>query len=51
MPAASASREIRPPLTAERLRELIRYEPETGEFFWSISRGAGVREPSQAPSH
>lgn len=26
-------------LTAEQLRELLRYEPETGEFFWVKSRG------------
>lgn len=40
-------------LTAERLRELLSYEPETGEFRWRVGRGgtavaggrAGYTEP------
>lgn len=26
-------------LTAERLREVVRYEPETGDFYWLVQRG------------
>jgi hypothetical protein len=27
------------PITAERLRDLLAYNPETGEFAWRVSRG------------
>jgi hypothetical protein len=30
-------------LTAERLRELLVYTPETGEFHWAVSKGAARR--------
>lgn len=29
-------------LTAERAHELLRYEPETGQFYWRVARG-GIR--------
>jgi hypothetical protein len=35
------------PLTHERLKELLRYEPLTGEFFW-IARGPGRRLAGRA---
>ena len=35
---------MKKPLTAERLREVVRYEPETGIFYWRI-QGAYRRNP------
>lgn len=34
-------------LTAERARELLRYEPETGRFFWRVDRGTKVKAGSE----
>jgi hypothetical protein len=31
-------------ITAERLRELLRYEPETGRFFWLERSGRGIKK-------
>ena len=44
-----AARRKAPPLTSVRLRELLRYDPLTGEFFWLVDRGrsrAGERAGS-----
>ena len=35
-------------LTVERLRELLDYNAETGEFFWKVSRGYIARKGSKA---
>jgi len=36
--------------TVERLRELLRYEPETGKFFWLVDRTQNVKAGSEAGS-
>ena len=36
-------------LTAEGLRAVLRYEPDTGEFFWRVMRG-GIRSDFSAGS-
>lgn len=45
-----------PALTAERVRELLDYEPETGRFAWRLHRGGGAprtgsRAGSYEPAH
>src|SRR5262245_63170460 len=42
-------RTAKPVLTAERLRELLDYDPKTGRMFWKVSRG-GVVAGSEAGS-
>src|SRR5215471_18439256 len=39
--------ELQHRLTAERLRQLLHYSPETGLFYWRVSRG-GVAEGTEA---
>jgi hypothetical protein len=41
-------------LIAERLRQLLRYSPETGRFYWRVSRGgvaAGTEAGSRSQTH
>jgi hypothetical protein len=42
----------KPLVTAERLRQLLRYDPQTGQFHWRVSRGvaAGRRAGLSAPN-
>lgn len=35
-------------LTAEQARELLDYDPATGEFTWRVARGSGVRPGDRA---
>lgn len=35
-------------ITAERLRELMDYNPDTGLFFWRVARGRGVQPGDEA---
>lgn len=38
----------RPPLTADRARELLRYEPDTGLVFWRVTTAAKSRAGQRA---
>lgn len=40
----------KPALTAERLRELLDYDPKTGEMTWRVKRGGRVSPGSRAGS-
>lgn len=41
---------MRVPLTAERVRQLLAYDPETGELTWRITRGRTARAGGRAGS-
>lgn len=42
------SPKYRDELTAEAIRALLRYEPETGHFYWLLNRGSKIKAGQRA---